>query len=382
MRGRGFAAAGHEVLCIDPTPPVTLRDTAGADLRSTAILQPGQALLQRIGLWDRLAPHASDLRVMRIVDAGGVEIAPRLSCNFDAADLGARPFGWNLPNWLLRREILAHLDGLDTVTLRFGSALERLTARSGEVLLRLADGSRIDTDFLIGADGRNSTVRDALGIGVRRQRFDQMALAFAVTHPEPHDHVSTEIHRSGGPFTLVPLPDQDGTPCSAVVWMERTAKAQALMALDEAAFSDAASERSCGLFGPLTLSGRRSLWPMLAQMADRFCGPRCALMAEAAHVVPPIGAQGLNMSLADLDLLLTLFGPEGAPLGDAAALARYDRSRRADVATRVFGVGLLNRMSMLETQPMRDLRRTGLGLIHGLSPVRRILMKAGLGTSP
>jgi 2-octaprenyl-6-methoxyphenol hydroxylase len=64
-------------------------------------------------------------------------------------------------------------------------------------------------------------MRRALGIGVRTTRYGQKALAFAVTHPEPHRNVSTEIHRSGGPFTLVPLPDREGKPASAVVWMER-----------------------------------------------------------------------------------------------------------------------------------------------------------------
>lgn len=376
----GFGATGVKVLCADPTPPVTNRDQQGADLRTTAILQPGQALLERIGVWPRFAPHASDLQIMRIVDAGGQEIAPRLSCDFDAGDLGQMPFGWNLPNWLLRRELLAHLEMIPSVTLRFGVALESTTARLDNVLIRLSDGDQIAAQFLVAADGRNSTVRQSLNIGVRRQSFDQMALAFAVTHPTPHANVSTEIHRSGGPFTLVPLPDHEGTPCSAVVWMERNAAAHRLMNLDPDQFNIEATERSCGLFGPLSLAGKRSIWPMLAQVAHRFHGPRIALMAEAAHVVPPIGAQGLNMSLADLDCLLDLFGEDGADLGDPDALLRYDRLRRPEVTARVFGVGLLNRLSMVDPQPLRDLRKSGLGLIYGLAPVRKLMMRAGLGT--
>lgn len=374
----GFGAAGRSVLCIDPTPPVTNRDDDGADLRTTAILQPGQALLDRIGVWDRLAPFASDLQVMRIVDAGGQEIAPRLACDFDAEDIGDLPFGWNLPNWLLRRELLAHLETLNTVTLQFGMGVASVTARMNEARLRLSDGQMVSAKLLIGADGRNSTVRRDLGIGVRSQSFNQKALAFAVTHPKPHENVSTEIHRSGGPFTLVPLPDHDGQPCSAVVWMERNAEADRLLTLNDNAFNAEASARSCELFGPLTLASRRSIWPMLAQVADRFAGSRTALMAEAAHVVPPIGAQGLNMSLGDLACLLDL-SAEATELGHADMLTKYDRARRPEVTARVLGVGLLNRMSMVETQGLRDLRKAGLGLIYGLSPVRRVMMKAGLG---
>ncbi len=374
-----FGARGMRVLCVDPAPPVTAGEATGADWRTTAILQPGQDLMEEAGLWDRLAPHASALKVMRIVDAGGREIGPRLTRDFDSADLGEAPFAWNLPNWLIRRELAARLDELATVDYRPGTGLADLATRETEVLARLSDGTTVAARMAIGADGRNSRVREALGIGARRIRYDQKALAFAVRHSVPHGHVSTEIHRSGGPFTLVPLPDRDGRPCSAVVWMERNAEAERLASLPAESFNAEATARSCGLFGPLELVTERSLWPMMAMAADRFCGQRTALMAEAAHVVPPIGAQGLNMSLADLGLLLNLFGSDPETLGDAKLLARYDRARRPEVAARIFGVDLLNRMSMMEPQPLRDLRKAGLGLIYGISPVRRIMMKAGLG---
>ncbi|MEM8555740.1 MAG: FAD-dependent monooxygenase, partial [Pseudomonadota bacterium] len=333
----------------------------------------------RIGLWPRLAGHASDLQVMRIVDAGGKEVAPRLSADFNAADIGERPFGWNLPNWLLRRELLAHLAEQPSVTFLSGVSVTKVTARLADAVVRLSNGTQAKTRLLVGADGRDSVVRGGLNIGRRRTQYDQKALAFAVTHPEPHNQVSTEIHRSGGPFTLVPLPDHDGGPCSAVVWMERPARADALATMDEAEFNAEATARSCGLFGPLKLATRRTVWPMIAQVADRFCGPRTALMAEAAHVVPPIGAQGLNMSLGDLGALLDLMGDDASKLGDASLLKRYDRMRRPEVTARVLGVDMLNRFSMVEAQPLRDLRRTGLQALYGLAPVRRLAMHAGLG---
>jgi 2-octaprenyl-6-methoxyphenol hydroxylase len=112
-----FGQAGFRTVCADPAPPITERDTEGADLRTTAFLQPAQAFLDRIGLWDRLAPHAMPLQVMRIVDAGGEVPEPRVAHDFNAADISDKPFGWNLPNWLLRREMVAHLEG--NATCRF-----------------------------------------------------------------------------------------------------------------------------------------------------------------------------------------------------------------------------------------------------------------------
>ncbi len=374
-----FGSAGFSVICVDPAPPVTEETDAGADMRTTAFLQPARKVLEEAGLWSRLAPHAAALRIMRIVDAGGEEPEPRIVKDFDAAEIGEEPFGWNFPNWLLRREMVARLAELPSVDFRPGTATKAVLTREAEARVTLSDGAQISARLLIAADGRSSPVREALGIGVKTIRYGQKALAFAVTHPIPHDNVSTEIHRSGGPFTLVPLPDRDGRPCSAVVWMERGPEVLRLAALPVAEFEAEMFARSAGLFGPLSLATRRSVWPIISQIADRFEAERCALLAEAAHVVPPIGAQGLNMSLADLACLLDLARAAPERLGDRAMLTTYHRRRWPEVKARVTGIDLLNRTSMLGAQPLRNLRAAALNALYSLGPVRKTLMKAGLG---
>jgi len=374
-----FGHAGFRVICVDPAAPVTERDAEGADLRTTAFLQPARDLLDEAGLWARLAPEAEPLQVMRIVDAGGPEPAPRIVKEFDAADISDRPFGWNLPNWLLRREMLARLETLDNVEFRPGTGVRTLFTREGCARVGLSDGARLRARLVIAADGRASPVRAAAGIGVKTLRYGQKALAFAVTHPIPHDNVSTEIHRSGGPFTLVPLPDYGGRPSSAVVWMETGPEAVRLAGLPQADFEAAMNERSCLLFGPLELASRRTVWPIIGQVARRMAAERVALVAEAAHVVPPIGAQGLNMSLADMRVLLELARAAPDRLGDRDMLESYHRRRHRDVGARVAGIDLLNRASMWHAQPLRDLRALGLDAIYSLAPVRKSLMQLGLG---
>jgi 2-octaprenyl-6-methoxyphenol hydroxylase len=374
-----FGWAGFSVLCVDPAPPVTEREAEGADLRTTAFLQPAQALLERAGLWARLAPHAMPLEVMRIVDAGGAEPAPRIVKDFDASDISERPFGWNLPNWLLRREMVAHLNELPGVGFRPGTGTTTLLTREREARVGLSDGTSVRARLVIAADGRHSPVREAAGIGVKTTRYGQKALAFAVTHPIPHENVSTEIHRSGGPFTLVPLPDFEGRPCSAVVWMEEGPEAVRLAALPVAAFEAEMAARSCHVLGPLSLASRRTVWPIISQVAERMWSERVALVAEAAHVVPPIGAQGLNMSLGDMRVLLELAQAAPERLGDRAMLETYHRRRHAEVRARVAGIDLLNRASMLRAQPLRDARAQALDAIYSLAPVRKTLMQLGLG---
>ncbi|MEY8800860.1 UbiH/UbiF family hydroxylase [Leisingera sp. XS_AS12] len=374
-----FAASGFSVICADPAPPVTERDADGSDLRTTAFLQPAQALLDRCGVWPRLADHAAPLQVMRIVDAGGARPEPRVVKDFNAADISGQPFGWNLPNWLLRRELIARLADLPNTDLRFGTGTTGLFTRTEAARVSLSDGSQIQARLVVACDGRNSPMRRAAAIPIKTTRYGQKALAFAVTHPSPHDNVSTEIHRSGGPFTLVPLPDYLGRPSSAVVWMERGPRAQQLLDLDTEAFEAAMTERSCGMYGDLKLASRRTIWPIISQSAQRLNGERLALMAEAAHVVPPIGAQGLNMSLGDLRCLLELAAARPEGLGDAEMLAAYHKARHGEILLRVTGIDLLNRTSMLAPRPLRDLRALGLNALYSLAPVRKTLMQMGLG---
>ena len=374
-----FGAAGFSVVCVDPAPPVTEAAAEGADMRTTAFLQPARGVLAEAGLWQRLEPHAAALRVMRIVDAGGDTPEPRIVKDFDAAEIGEEPFGWNFPNWLLRRELVARIAELPNVDFRPGTATRSVLTRESEARVTLSDGTHVVARLLIAADGRASPVRAGAGIGVKTLRYGQKALAFAVTHPIPHHNVSTEIHRTGGPFTLVPLPDRDTRPSSAVVWMDRGPEAERLAALPVPEFEAEMFIRSAGLFGPLTLVTRRSVWPMIAQIADRFEAERTALIAEAAHVVPPIGAQGLNMSLADLACLLDLARAAPDRLGDRAMLSAYHRRRWPEVKARVMGIDLLNRTSMLSAPPLRDLRAGALNALYSLAPVRKTLMKAGLG---
>ncbi len=377
-----FAAAGFRAVCVDPVPPVTAAEAEGADLRSTAFLLPAVALLQRAGLWERLAPEAAALRVMRIADAGGAPGVIRETADFAADELGEAVLGWNLPNWLLRREMVARLDALPGAELRAGVRVERVTPRTDAALVALSDGAQARAALVVAADGRDSAVREGLGIAARRWGYGQKALVFTVTHALPHEGVSTEIHRSGGPFTLVPLPDRDGAHCSAVVWMEAGPRAAGLARMEVAEFEAALNLRGCGVLGALRLASPRRVWPIVAQVAARLDGPRCALVAEAAHVVPPIGAQGLNMSLRDIATLVDLATAARAAGGDIGApevLARYHRARHGDMLVRIAGIDLLNRAAMAGPRPLRDLRRAGLKALHAVTPVRRAVMRLGLG---
>jgi 2-octaprenyl-6-methoxyphenol hydroxylase len=137
--------------------------------------------------------------------------------------------------------------------------------------------------------------------------------------------------------------------------------------------------RSCGVLGLLKLASQRTIWPIISQHADRLSSERLALIAEAAHVLPPIGAQGLNMSLSDIRALrdLAIARPEG--LGDAAMLDAFHKARFNDIRLREAGITLLNQTSMLSAAPLRDARAAGINALYSFAPLRKSIMQMGLG---
>lgn len=378
-----LAAKGFRTLCVDafPPPPTEASDPR-ADLRTTAFLQPSIETLRRASAWAGVADFAADLRVMRLIDAGGPEPVARETADFEAAEVQDAPFGANVPNTAIREALMERVEAHPLAELRAPAAVTRLTVRDASVVASLADGSSVHARLVIGADGRDSAVRRMSGVEAQRWGYGQKGLVFAVRHPRPHHGVSTEIHRTGGPFTLVPMPDDGEGPRSSVVWMTPGPRAGELMEMDDEAFADQATAASLGVLGPLSLVSRRVAWPIISQISARLDAPRVALIAEAAHVVPPIGAQGLNMSLKDIDTLAELCAEarsRGRDIGARALLERYHRDRWPDTAAHVAGIDALNRAAMSEPQALRDLRRFGLKTIHDVKPLRHLAMKMGLG---
>ncbi|MDD9923946.1 MAG: FAD-dependent monooxygenase, partial [Boseongicola sp.] len=370
---------GVSVVLADPNVPPSEESDPLADLRSTAYLEPARALLQQTGAWAPLAPYATPLEALRVVDTEGEDVAIRMDRTFVAGDLGEAAFGWNVPNWRARASLTEFLRNAENVTLRFGAGLANILTREREAIVTLSDKSRVRTKLAIGADGRNSALRTQLGIQVKTTRYGQKALAFIVTHDDPHQNISTEVYLSGGAFTLVPLPELEGSHASAVVWMNDGPEAVRLSNLGPENFSEAATKRSASVLGKLTLASERRVWPIVTQEANSLSSERTALVAEAAHVLPPIGAQGLNTSLQDVSALINLAVEQPDSIGSRAYLSAFEKKRRRDIHARAQAIDLYNRVCRSDAPPIAGLRSLGLRLVHDVEPLRKAIMRAGMG---
>lgn len=374
-----LGAAGFGVLLVDPSPPPETAEDEASDLRATAFLQSSIALFREAGVWSALEPFAVPLDALRVIDTSGSPPKINAERTFLPGDVGHDSFGWNLPNWVTRRVLTEAVQDISGVEVRMGVALKSVTQRMTEAVVRLTDGSSVSTRLLVGADGRNSLVRETAGIACRIDRYGQKALAFTVTHPRGHQNVSTELYNSGGAFTLVPAQDIDGQPASGIVWMQNGADALRCLKMDPDELSEVMTLRSCHVLGRLTLASPRRLWPIVTQTAARLTDQRIALVAEAAHVFPPIGAQGLNTSLADIRALRDAAIARPGDLGGPSMLRTYERTRGNDIHVRARAIDLFNRVCQSDIPAIQSLRTSGLKTVHDLPGLRKTIMQQGMG---
>jgi 2-octaprenyl-6-methoxyphenol hydroxylase len=349
-----------------------------ADNRTTALLGGSVDFLQTLDVWPRCRDSAAPLQAMRLVDDTGRLIrAPEV--RFSAGEIDLDEFGYNIENRLLMIALEARATELAGLT-RFDDEADTVGPEEAEVAIRTRDGKSIAARLVAGADGRQSLCREAAGIKVRRRELNQSALTFNVGHSRPHRNVSTEFHTPHGPCVFVPLP---GERCS-VVWVASPREAERLIVLSDDELSEATETQSHSILGRLRVEPGRHLFPLAIEQPRQFAKARIALVGEAAHVVPPIGAQGLNMGLrdaADLADIVRDAMTSGEDPGSPQVLGRYDSARRADVSSRTFVIDIANRSLLSDLLPMQSLRAAGLHLIGSFGPLRRLAMREGLSPS-
>ncbi|HET7680090.1 MAG TPA: UbiH/UbiF family hydroxylase [Xanthobacteraceae bacterium] len=367
-----LAQAGMETALISRRP-------AQDDHRTTALLLGSVTALETLGVWPACVAQAAPLRRMRIVDdTARLLRAPEIT--FDAAEIGLEAFGYNLQN----RDLLAALDdaarSLAGSLNRSDSVARAVAIGDDGVTIALENGDEVVARLVIGADGRNSLCRAAAGIESEARAYPQTALTFNLAHARPHRDISTEFHTPQGPFTLVPLPGQR----SSLVFVTDPATAQTVAALDGAALAEELERRAHSILGKLAPEPGRGVFPLSMETARRFASSRIALIGEAAHVLPPIGAQGLNLGLRDAATIAEIAVDArraGADIGTASVLERYDGLRRSDVTSRALAVDMLNQTLLSDFLPLQGMRQLSFFMLQSIGPLRRAVMREGVAPS-
>ncbi len=363
-----LAAGGLSVALVGKRP-------AQPDNRTTALLGGSVTALETLRVWEFCAAQSAPLKVMRIVDdTGRLWRAPEVK--FSSTEIDLEAFGHNIAN----RDLVAALEqraaALPNLTVIDDETTEVAPDADGVTVTR-KNGATLRARLVVGADGRRSMCREAAGIGVNEHAYKQVALTVILRHSRPHRDTSTEFHTPSGPFTLVPLPGLR----SSLVWVLEPHRAEEIAALDDATLAAEIERAAHSILGKIELEPGRGLFPLKVVTAQKFGANRIVLVGEAAHVIPPIGAQGLNLGLRDaasIGELATEAHNEGRDIGGDDVLAAYDTMRRGDVTTRGVAIDLFNRTLLTDFLPVQGLRGLGLYMIDKIGPLRRAVMREGI----
>jgi 2-octaprenyl-6-methoxyphenol hydroxylase len=359
-----LASAGFEVALVAPQAP--------DDNRTTALLASSVAALETLGVWDACREHAAPLAALRIVDATQrLWRAPE--ARFDAGEIGLEAFAWNIENRRLIAALEARAAEMPNLQLIRDDAVA-IDSHIDGVTIATAGGDAIEARLAIGADGKNSLCRTAAGIDVQSRSYPQVALTYSVTHSRPHRDISTEFHTEHGPFTTVPLPGDR----SSIVCVVDEATARDLQSLEGDQRDRELERRSHSILGKIKADPGHGAFPLVMDTARRFAAERIALIGEAGHRFPPIGAQGLNLGLRDAAAIAEIAADHRDDPGSSEVIDRYDRERRADVMSRTIAVDLMNRSLLSGFLPVQGLRGIGLHMLNTIGPLRRAMMREGV----
>jgi 2-octaprenyl-6-methoxyphenol hydroxylase len=365
-----LAQEGLRVTLIAPEPK--------PDQRTTALMQPSLRLLNYVGVWPgEFEQHCAALKHLRLIDdTGNMVSAPDIT--FSATELNLDCFGWNVPVATLVPALLRRCIELGVKHVKASAVSASMDSTS--VTITCDNGERVTSVLAIAADGAQSVVRQAAGIDTSDWTYDQAALITSFDHSASHQGVSTEWHKEAGPFTTVPLPGNR----SSLVWLARPQRIAELADMSDAKIATEIQLDSHGALGRISGCAPRHTIPMKGLRANRLAQNRVIVIGEAAHVQPPIGAQGLNLSLRDAGHACDLAVANDDP-GSADVLAAYHTARMGDVVPRQMAVHALNASLLGELLPgaagdLGHIARAGaLFATATLQPLRKLMMEQGLG---
>jgi len=388
MVGASLACAlGATRLRVAVVEGVPLRSDAqpSYDDRSIALAYGSRRIFEGIGLWPELAAQVAPIRRIHVSDRGHFG-ATRLN----AAEHGVDALGYVVETRVLGRALADHLATLNNVDLLCPAELTELEFKpdAATVTVSAPDGPRrLSARLLVAADGTNSTVRERLGIEVKRWDYGQTAVISNVSTELDHEGVAYERFTDGGPLALLPLPAHPGDVgrgrCS-LVWTVRSEQVESVLALSDEEFLAEVQSRFGQRLGRLMRIGARRAYPLSLVRVAEHVRPRAALIGNAAHALHPVAGQGFNLGIRDVAVLAELLAEAAqaeADPGDMVLLNRYAEWRRRDHRVVMAFTDGLARVFSNPLATVALARDLGLVALDVLPPLKRLLARQTMGLS-
>jgi 2-octaprenyl-3-methyl-6-methoxy-1,4-benzoquinol hydroxylase len=345
------------------------------DLRVSALSAASRNILQTLGVWEgissrRLCPY----RRMKVWEADEV----RAATEFNSDEIGCSELGHIVENRVVQLALLERVRSFANIDLICPARTEHIEYAPGSSLVRLADGREVLGRLLVAADGGQSRVRQAAGIGVTQWDYDQHALVASVQTGYGQQDITWQQFTPTGPLAFLPL----GGNHASLVWYGKPDTLKALMALDDAAFLQQVERTFPASLGQIDKLFARGSFPLRRQHAQRYVGEGVALVGDAAHMIHPLAGQGVNIGLLDAAALAEVIVQAqscGEPFGAVQVLERYEDARRQHNLMMMQLMDSFYRVFSNRNLPLKLLRNLGLGLAERLAPAKRKVIRMAMG---
>ena len=372
-----LAQTGLRVTVIDALA-VKTRKSAGFDGRSYALALTSTRLLQGIGVWNAVEPHAQPMLEIKVTDGRAGDGPSPMFMHFDHAEIEEGPMGYMVEDRHLRRALLDAAKSTPEITQMNGQTVVSQQVDASGITLTLASGKSLRARLAVGADGRSTGTGSRAAIKRIGWEYGQTALVCALEHELPHNGVAHQFFMPPGPLAILPLTGNR----SSIVWSETARNAAAINALSDEAYLDVLRPRFGSFLGEVSLVGRRYTYPLSLSLAHNMVAPRVALVGDAAHGVHPIAGQGLNAGLRDVAALAEIVADaqrRGEDIGSDAALARYQQWRRFDNTTLALATDSFNRLFSNDNPLVRMARDIGMAAVNAMPGLRRGFIREAAG---
>lgn len=372
------AQAGIAVTVVDPLPRAKQLDDS-FDGRTSAIAQGSVRILDRIGAWQHIAPHAQPIHDIRVCEAEKPGFV-----HYSDEEVG-EPFGYIVENAILRKGLFLALEAQPGIT-HIEGKITRFETSAHHATAYLESGEPIQSVLLIAADGRFSGLRDQADIASRKIAYEQTAIVCVIHHSLPHHGLALEKFYSSGPFAALPLKPKDGVNRSGIVWTEHESDAPNYLALSDDEFNRELQRRigaaDQSVWGEVKTVGKRFAYPLVLMHAETFTADRFVLVGDAAHGIHPIAGQGVNLGYRDVAVLAQLLEEQkavGLDLGSHVMLARYQRWRKFDSVSMTASTDILNRLFSNDLPGMSLVRRAGMSAVNRMPRLKQLFMRHAMG---
>jgi 2-octaprenyl-6-methoxyphenol hydroxylase len=374
-----LSGAGFKVVLVDQVKPAVQLGSE-FDGRASAIAATPQKMLCQIGIWQHLKKNFMPIKDIRVADGGS-----RLFLHYKHEDVLYEALGFMVENRHFRHACIAKIIKDKNILFLAPSTIDKISCGVGGVSAILTDGTKIDANLVVGADGRGSQVRKIAKISCTRRSYNQTAIVLTVDHTLSHNNVAHEHFLPAGPFAILPLRGARGAKNrSSIVWTENSERAKVIMNLSQANFTNEFNHRFGEHLGDTTFVGPRWSYPLSYQYVETRVSQRLALVGDAAYGIHPIAGQGLNLGLRDVAALaevLTDARRLGLDIGNTTILEKYQSWRGFDSAVMLATTDVLNRLFSNDISPIKEFRDFGLAAINKLSPVKNFFMLHAMGSS-